>query len=188
MKTTSHNRLRWSQVLLLAGICLLAACSNEDNPTPGPNEPDTYTLRLKSSQRTAFEEYTAGNPSGKELNADEADYFGTRTKRACPQELQFEGDSLRMVKGSGLVERYRFKQEGSRLLLHNPRTDQWEYCGEKEENKSVELNIGFYLRRDEKAASAVAGQEYRLTDPAALLQDAAEGTTLVWLRTKHTFE
>lgn len=176
------------KLALLVAIYLLAACSDENNPAPPSPETDTYTLKLKNSEKLEFKEITGKAQAGIATEKSETAYFGHRIERACPQELQFAGDSLTIVKKEGITEKYEFKWQDNELLLHNNLTDTWEYCGKKEDGNKVLLNIGFYIRKNENIPSIVVGQAYKQTSPDQLMENAPDGTSLVWLRMQYTFE
>ena len=177
------------RLLLIGGFaCFLASCSDDDGATPPPEPDNIYTLKFKSSQQLEFKEVVPEKAVTKAAEGSETRYFGQRIKLACPQELQFNEDSLCIVKANNLTEKYKIKWKDNELLLHNNVTDTWEYCGKKDAEGKFVLNTGFYLKKNNNVLPyAVLGQEYWLTSYETLREND-KTVSIVWLRMNYIFE
>lgn len=123
-----------------------------------------------------------------DLTETETAYFGERIQRSCPHELQFDRDSLSIVKTNNIVEKYKLKWQDKKLFIYQKPIDKWEYCGEKDENGRVILNIGFYIiknNNDQRTFMAI-GQEYNLISYSELMNQ--DFLSIIWLKRKYTFE
>lgn len=183
----SHYLKRNIRLLLIGGFaCLFASCSDDNGSTPPPENENIYTLELKSSQQLEFKEVTPKNRA--DVAVDETRYFGQRIKLACPQKLQFNEDSLSIVKANSIIEKYKIKWKDNELLLHNNVTDTWEYCGKKDADGKFVLNTGFYLIKSNSTSPyATIGQEYWLTSYETLSEND-KSVSIVWLRMNYIFE
>ena len=150
--------------LLSIGTLMFSSCADKDDPSPIlptpedtsyiciifipidlPTPEDTsYILKLKFSEKVEFKEILNKNDI-QDLTETETAYFGERIQRSCPHELQFDRDSLSIVKTNNIVEKYKLKWQDKKLFIYQKPIDKWEYCGEKDENGRVILNIGFYI-------------------------------------------
>ena len=76
------------------GIFMLSSCSDKDDPSPSPTpENITYVMKLKATENVEFKEIL-GEKGIKDITEKETVYFGERIQLACPNELQFNNDSL----------------------------------------------------------------------------------------------
>ena len=165
---------------------IFTACSDDNDSPNGPDQPVTiYTLKLKSSEKVEFKEI----PAGKEtisLGDNEERYFGQRIKLACPNELQFNNDSLFIVKPNNIIEKYKIKWQDDELFLHNAIADTWEPCGKKDTNGQFLLNTGFYIKRNHTFVAM--GQEYGLTSYSELINNNDKSLSIIWLKMNYVFE
>lgn len=91
------------------GICMLSSCSDKDDPSPTPNltpEDNIYVLKLKSSESVEFKEILDENDVH-DIAEKETAYFGDRIQFVCPNELQFDNDSLSIVKTNNRKQGYK---------------------------------------------------------------------------------
>ena len=93
--------------LLSIGTLMFSSCADKDDPSPIlPTPEDTpYILKLKFSEKVEFKEILNKNDI-QDLTETETAYFGERIQRSCPHELQFDRDSLSIVKTNNIVEKY----------------------------------------------------------------------------------
>lgn len=143
--------------------------------------------KLKFSEKVEFKEILNKNDI-QDLTETETAYFGERIQRSCPHELQFDRDSLSIVKTNNIVEKYKLKWQDKKLFIYQKPIDKWEYCGEKDENGRVILNIGFYIiknNNDQRTFMAI-GQEYNLISYSELMNQ--DFLSIIWLKRKYTFE
>ena len=89
-------------------------------------------------------------------------------------------------------EKVEFKEilkwQDKKLFIYQKPIDKWEYCGEKDENGRVILNIGFYIiknNNDQRTFMAI-GQEYNLISYSELMNQ--DFLSIIWLKRKYTFE
>ena len=139
------------------------------------------------SEKVEFKEILNKNDI-QDLTETETAYFGERIQRSCPHELQFDRDSLSIVKTNNIVEKYKLKWQDKKLFIYQKPIDKWEYCGEKDENGRVILNIGFYIiknNNDQRTFMAI-GQEYNLISYSELMNQ--DFLSIIWLKRKYTFE
>ena len=96
--------------LLSIGTLMFSSCADKDDPSPIlPTPEDTsYILKLKFSEKVEFKEILNKNDI-QDLTETETAYFGERIQRSCPHELQFDRDSLSIVKTNNIVEKYKLK-------------------------------------------------------------------------------
>lgn len=175
--------------LLLIGTLMFSSCADKDDPSPiFPAPEDTpYILKLKSSEKVEFKEILNKNDI-QDLTDTETAYFGERIQLACPHELHFDIDSLSIVKTNNIVEKYKLKWQDKKLFIYQKPIDKWEYCGEKDEDGKVILNIGFYIiknKNDQRTFVAI-GQEYNLTSYSELMNQ--DPLSIIWLKRRYTFE
>ena len=87
--------------LLSIGTLMFSSCADKDDPSPIlPTPEDTsYILKLKFSEKVEFKEILNKNDI-QDLTETETAYFGERIQRSCPHELQFDRDSLSIVKNN----------------------------------------------------------------------------------------
>ena len=130
---------------------MFSSCADKDDPSPIlPTPEDTsYILKLKFSEKVEFKEILNKNDI-QDLTETETAYFGERIQWSCPHELQFDRDSLSIVKTNNIVEKYKLKWQDKKLFIYQKPIDKWEYCGEKDENGRVILNIGFYIIKNNR--------------------------------------
>ncbi|NLD24204.1 MAG: hypothetical protein GX670_08250 [Bacteroidales bacterium] len=173
------------------GALLLISCSNNDIPTPTPEpetEPEvTFVLKLKSTDIVDFKKIKGGKTT--DIAQGEAKtIFGKRIELITPSELQFDGDSLSIVKGNGIVEHYAIKWQDGELFLHSDVEDNWEYCGKRSDDGRFILNTGMFSRvaENEQRKLFITGQDYSLTSHDKLLANADD--VVVWLRMEFVFE
>ena len=184
---------RRMSLLLLTSVFLFSSCSDEEEPSPAPNptpEDAVYTMKLASSEKMEFKKITGKNES-QDITGEETVYFGERIKLASPNELQFDNDSLFIVKANDMTERYKTKWQNNELFLHNASTDAWEYCGKKEADGKFLFNTGFYITRSSNAQRTltVMDQRYALTSFSELMDKGNEdkSSTIVWLKMEYVF-
>lgn len=175
--------------LLSIGTLMFSSCADKDDPSPIlPIPEDTpYILKLKFSEKVEFKEILNKNDI-QDLTETETAYFGERIQWSCPHELQFDRDSLSIVKTNNIVEKYKLKWQDKKLFIYQKPIDKWEYCGEKDENGRVILNIGFYIiknNNDQRTFMAI-GQEYNLISYSELMNQ--DFLSIIWLKRKYTFE
>lgn len=181
-------------LLLPIGTYMLSSCSDKDEPSPTPNptpEDNTYVLKLKSSESVEFKEILDENDVH-DIAEKETAYFGDRIQFVCPNELQFDNDSLSIVKANNIVEKYKIKWQEKKLFIHHTQGDIWEYCGEKDRDGKLLLNIGFYLiksNNSQRTFTAI-GQEYSLTSYSELIDKNTKDSPfpIIWLRIRYVFE
>ena len=96
--------------LLSIGTLIFSSCADKDDPSPIlPTPEDTsYILKLKFSEKVEFKEILNKNDI-QDLTETETAYFGERIQWSCPHELQFDRDSLSIVKTNNIVEKYKLK-------------------------------------------------------------------------------
>ena len=123
--------------LLSIGTLMFSSCADKDDPSPIlPTPEDTsYILKLKFSEKVEFKEILNKNDI-QDLTETETAYFGERIQWSYPHELQFDRDSLSIVKTNNIVEKYKLKWQDKKLFIYQKPIDKWEYCGEKDENGS----------------------------------------------------
>ena len=170
------------------GALLLIACSNNDIPTPTPEpEPEvTFVLKLKSTDIVDFKKIEGGKTT--DIAKGEAEtIYGKRIELITPSELQFDGDSLSIVKGNGIVEHYAIKWQDGELFLHSDAENNWEYCGKRSNDGRFILNTGMFSRvaENEQRKLFITGQDYSLTSHVKLLANAND--VVVWLRMEFVF-
>ena len=175
--------------LLSIGTLMFSSCADKDDPSPIlPTPEDTpYILKLKFSEKVEFKEILNKNDI-QDLTETETAYFGERIQWSYPHELQFDRDSLSIVKTNNIVEKYKLKWQDKKLFIYQKPIDKWEYCGEKDENGRVILNIGFYIiknNNDQRTFMAI-GQEYNLISYSELMNQVF--LSIIWLKRKYTFE
>lgn len=177
------------RLLLIGGFaCFFTSCSDDNGATTPSAQDNIYTLKLKSSQQLEFKEITPEKKLAEIAEDKETHYFGQRIRQACPQELQFNEDSLCIVKTSSLIEKYKIKWKDNELLLHNNVMDTWEYCGKKDTDGKFVLNTGYYLKKSNSVLPyTVIGQEYSLTSYESLSENN-KSVSIVWLRMNYIFE
>lgn len=195
MKKRPYYLQLGAMCMLSASLLGMGACSSDDTPpdVPTPPEPGQtvdYTLRWKENATTSFVGVTGGKE--KSLSGGvtgEKQYFGNRVALSLPVELHFTKDSLSVVKQGGVTEKYALKWNGYELQLHDPTTDAWEYCGEKDADGKFYLNTVLYktMQTTEQRTLTTFGQAYSLKDYKEL-PEVGNGADLVWLRMKSTFE
>lgn len=103
--------------LLSIGTLMFSSCADKDDPSPIlPTPEDTsYILKLKFSEKVEFKEILNKNDI-QDLTETETAYFGERIQRSCPHELQFDRDSLSIVKTNNIVEKYKLKWQDKKII------------------------------------------------------------------------
>lgn len=175
--------------LFLTGTFIISSCADKDEPSPIlPTPEDTpYILKLKSSEKVEYKEVLNKNDI-QDITETETAYFGERIQWACPHELHFDSDSLSIVKTNNIVEKYKIKWQDKKLYIYQKPIDKWKYCGEKDKDGKVILNIGFYIiknNNDQRTFIAI-GQEYNLTSYSELMNQ--DPLSIIWLKRRYTFE
>ena len=178
-----------SFLAFMAGMLILISCGNNDIPTPVPEpEPEeTFDLKLKSSDIVELKKIV--NEKITEIVHEEAvNIFGERIDLVTPDELQFNGNSLTIVKPHGMVEEYTIKWEKDELFLYNDMEDSWDYCGKLIENDRFFLNTTLFTRlsKNEQRILYVTGQDYSLTSYDQILADPDD--VVIWLRLELVYE
>ena len=173
------------------GALLLISCSNNDIPTPTPEpEPEaevTFVLKLKSTEIAEFKKIV-----GKEITdvaqGEAKTIIGKRIELITPRELQFDEDSLSIVKSHGIVEHYAIKWQKDELFLYSDTEAKWEYCGKRSEKDQFLLNTGLFSRLSENQQRKlyITGQDYALNTHDQVLADPEDEVT--WLRLEFAFE
>ena len=164
--------------LLSIGTLMFSSCADKDDPSPIlPTPEDTpYILKLKFSEKVEFKEILNKNDI-QDLTETETAYFGERIQWSYPHELQFDRDSLSIVKTNNIVEKYKLKWQDKKLFIY-----------QKPINGRVILNIGFYIiknNNDQRTFMAI-GQEYNLISYSELMNQ--DFLSIIWLKRKYTFE
>lgn len=177
-----------SILCFMFGVLILISCSNNDIPTPLPEpEPEvTFVLKLKSTDIVDFKKIEGGKTT--DIAQGEAKtIFGKRIELITPSELQFDGDSLFIVKGNGIVEQYAIKWQDGELFLHSDAEDNWTYCGKLSDDGRFILNTGIFSRttENEQRKLFITGQDYSLTSHDKVLANADD--VVVWLRMEFVF-
>jgi len=110
--------------LLSIGTLMFSSCADKDDPSPIlPTPEDTsYILKLKFSEKVEFKEILNKNDI-QDLTETETAYFGERIQRSCPHELQFDRDSLSIVKTNNIVEKYKLKWQDKKLFIYQKPID-----------------------------------------------------------------
>lgn len=179
-------------LLLSTGIFMLSSCSDKDDPSPSPTpENNAYIMKLKTSENVEFKEIF-GEKGIKDIIEKETVYFGERIQLACPNELQFNNDSLSIIKANNMIEKYKIKWHDKELFIHHTKTDTWEYCAEKDVDSKLVLNTGFYIiksNNSQRTFTAI-GQEYSLTSYSELINKNSKDSpcSIIWLKIKYVFE
>ena len=188
----NHIMKKLKRIVLLMvftyGALLLISCSNNDIPTPTPEpEPEvTFVLKLKSTDIVDFKKIEGGKTT--DIAQGEAEtIFGKRIELITPSELQFDGDSLSIVKGNGIVEQYTIKWQDGELFLHSGAEDNWAYCGKRCDDGRFILNTGVFSRttENEQRKLFITGQDYSLSSYDKVLANADD--VVVWLRMEFVF-
>ena len=114
--------------LLSIGTLMFSSCADKDDPSPIlPTPEDTpYILKLKFSEKVEFKEILNKNDI-QDLTETETAYFGERIQWSYPHELQFDRDSLSIVKTNNIVEKYKLKWQDKKLFIYQKPIDKWEY-------------------------------------------------------------
>lgn len=179
-------------LLLSTGIFMLSSCSDKDDPSPNPTpENNAYIMKLKTSENVEFKEIF-GEKGIKDIIEKETAYFGERIQLACPNELQFNNDSLSIIKANNMIEKYKIKWHDKELFIHHTKTDTWEYCAEKDVDSKLVLNTGFYIIKSNNSQRTfmAIGQEYSLTSYSELINKNSKDSpcSIIWLKIKYVFE
>lgn len=174
--------------LLILFLVIVSLGCSPDNPVSPVKPAESDTLKFKSSAVIETEQINDGKTEAIEAKKAEA-LFGKRIIAWCPKELRFSKDSLLMVKSDDVVEAYKIKWEKSDLFVYNDITEQWQYCGSKNDKTSFALNTGFYMINKQSSFSTikVTGQEYFLKSSADLDLSSQKGTA-IWLRAQYIYE
>lgn len=189
-----HLAVKMLCPVLLLSLFTLVACNN-DEPEPEPEppvSPTVITMKMKSQEVAEFKEKQAGQAL-KDLPVEKVnEYFGKRVELCCPTELQVKDDSLYMVKPGGIIEKYKMQWLNGDLMLYNDQSAGWEFCGKREGDNKIALNIGFYMQkiRSEQRTLSIMGQEYALksfSDISDLIGND-ENASVVWLHQQIVFE
>lgn len=163
------------------------SCSEKhDEPEILPNQ---YSLEYKSLQ---ILEFSKTNKQGTEslLVEEVSNYFGERVQLSCPSELQFNEDSIKIVKLNGaLHERYKIKWQENNLFLYDDAVKEWRLVGKKDTRGRFTLHVGFYLQSgaNENRSLTVIGQGYGLITSPEFNSDT-ETSSVVWLKVDYVFE
>lgn len=178
-------------LLHLIGIFMLSSCSDKDDPSPSPTpENITYVMKLKATENVEFKEIL-GEKGIKDITEKETVYFGERIQLACPNELQFNNDSLSIIKSNNTIEKYKIKWQEKELFIHNTNTDKWEYCGEKDKDGKLLFNTGFYIIKSNNSQRTltVIGQEYDLVSYTNLIStnSSKDDLAIIWLKIRYIF-
>ena len=178
-----------ASLFFMCGTLLLISCGNNDIPSPEPKpEPEeVYVLKFKSSEMMEFKKIDGGKTTDiakKEME----NIFGKRVEMVTPIELQFNGDSLFIVKPHKLVENYAIKWQDGELFLHSDAEDNWGYCGKRSDDGRLILNAGVFslAAESEQRKLYITGQDYYLTSYDKVLVNADD--LVVWLRMEFVFE
>ena len=173
--------------LVLIGTFIFNSCADKDEPSPVPPTPEDTPYILKSSETVEFKEVLNENDI-QDITETETAYFGERIQWACPHELYFDSDSLSIVKANNIVEKYKIKWQDKKLYLYQQPIDKWEYCGEKDKDAKIILNIGFYIIKNNsnQCTFMAIGQEYNLTSYSELMNQ--DPLSIIWLKRRYTFE
>lgn len=169
---------------LLAGMLFLSiSCKDNEEPSPTPPPPSPEVKEITKFLFEKSKELEVHNVSKEEA----AKLFGQKMKSVIPTELQIKKDSLFVLKPHGIVERYKVKWNEKKLFLHNSLSEEWEYCGEKIDEKRLLLNIGFYqlYSKNELRQVSVSGQAY---DLKSCLDFSLKNVDVVWVKSQHLFK
>lgn len=181
------------EIVFLLLISIFISCSDKDDPSsvPDPTPENTvYVLKLKSSNQIEFKEFLGGKEK-QDMAKDGSTYFGKRIQLHCPNELQFQNDSLWMVKTNNIVEKYKIKWQDNQLFLYNTNKDSWEFCGKKDQSGNFLLNTGFYIQKstNNQRMFTIIGQEYNLISYSELMENNEnESSSTIWLKMEYVFE
>lgn len=176
-----------SLLCFMYGVLLLTSCDNNDTPTPEPTPEEVYVLKFKSSEIVELKKIEEGITTDIAKEETES-IFGKRIEMVAPIELQFNSDSLSIVKPHEVVENYAVKWQDEELFLHNDTEDNWAYCGKRSDDGRFILNTGMFSRttENEQRKLFITGQDYSLTSDDRVLANADD--VVVWLRMEFIFE
>lgn len=194
IRCTKQNQGKIICAIFLLGLLTFTSCS-EDSPQPEPPvSGNTYTLKFKSNKVVEMKQKQTGQEVQNIPVGDSDKYFGKRIQLSRPEELQFKGDSLSIIKVNGVIERFKIKWQDNELYLHNSLSEKWEYCGKKEGNYFT-FNTGFYIQkcRNDQRSLAFMGQEYSLrtfSDLADYVNENSKESVqeTIWLKMEYNFE
>lgn len=178
-----------SLLCFMYGALLLLSCNNNDVPIPVP-EPDpeeVYVLKFKSSEIMELKKKEGVKTT--DIAKDETEnIFGKRVEMVTPIELQFNGDSLTIIKPHEVVENYAIKWQDRELFLYSDAEDNWAYCGKRSDDGRFILNTGMFSRttENEQRKLFITGQDYSLTSHEKVLANADD--VVIWLRMEFVFE
>lgn len=178
-----------SLLCFMYGVLLLTSCDNNDVPTPEP-EPtpeEVYVLKFKSLEIMEFKKIE-GVKTTDIAKEEMENIFGKRVEMVAPIELQFNGDSLSIVKPNEVVENYAINWQGGELFLYSDAEDNWAYCGKLSDDGRFILNTGMFSRttENEQRKLFITGQDYSLTSHDKVLTNADD--VVVWLKMELVFE
>ena len=178
-----------SLLCFMYGALLLTSCENNDvpNPEPEPTPEEVYVLKFKSSEIMEFKKIEGGKTI--DIGKDETDnIFGKRVEMVTPIELQFNGDSLSIIKPHEIVENCAIKWQDRELFLYSDAEDNWAYCGKRSDDGRFILNTGLFSRttENEQRKLFITGQDYSLTLHDKVLANADD--VVVWLKMEFVFE
>lgn len=197
-KIKSFISLQVLSLLIIQGLFVFMSCS--DDKTDDANKPEepqitSYTLRFKSSEIVEFKQMQSKQNVGDIPFTDSEKYFGKRIQLNTPTELSFKDDSLFITKPNELKEFYKVKWQSNDLFLFDDTSNEWKYCGTKDQKGRFLLNTGFYIQKskDKQRTLTVLGQEYSLKSYSELLTFLAENessltSSIMWLKKQYIFE
>ena len=179
-------------VILLTGVLTFASCSDEPQSSPELPPVTLYALTYKSLEVLELKQIQPKQEVKDLPVADVNLYFGNRVQLARPDELQFKDDSLKIVRGKELIEKYKVKWENDELFLYNEYADAWEYCGKKTTDDGFLLNTGFFIKKSvsKQRSLTAAGQEYSLKSYADVTsgeEEQGETRSVLWLSVQYFF-
>lgn len=168
------------------------SCNKDDNDEPGPDPTplNEFVFKFKSSEIVEFKQVLPAAEAKTIPDKEVSTYFGKRLQLACPEEIQFTGDSITIVKAQGLTEKYKYKWESNAFFYYKAATEQWEYLGKRDDKGRVLLNLGMYVRKDqsEQRTLSIIEQDYSLTSYSGLSNGSDVSTSLIWLNVLFTLE
>lgn len=177
------KKIIWGVLTGMLLLCISCKDNEDPSPTPSPPPPSSEVKEITKFLFEKSKELDVHNISKEEV----AKLFGQKMKSVIPTELQMKKDSLFILKPHGIVERYKVKWNEKKLFLYNSLSEEWEYCGEKIDEKRLLLNIGLYQlsSKNELRQVNVSGQAY---DLKSCLDFSFKNVDIVWVKSQHLFQ
>lgn len=178
---------------IIVGMPILSSCSNNDNGIVVDPDEENISLSYKTYEIKELKRIV-GNTIEDLQVTDVHQYFGNRIELACPEKLDFTGNTL-LITRSGIEQKYNIKWEADKLYLCKEGENHWNYCGYKADKKKFMLNVGLFIMKSttDQRSLTVIDQSYALESYDQLAEyvgsaAAESSSSLLWMKVSYLFE